>query len=67
MYSMIQNEVSKINFIISETILAMSQHFLHNSTMCYFYFVITNRNNDIVNSTFIDYGLYRVHQPTVVT
>lgn len=64
---MIQNEVPMINLIISETILAMSQLFLHNPTMCYFYFVLTNRNNDIVNSTSIDYGHYRVHQPPVVT
>ena len=45
---MTHNEVPKINFIISENILAMSQIFLSHSAIYYFYFVVTSRNNYIV-------------------
>ena len=45
---MTHNEVPKINFIISENILAKSQIFLSHSARYYFYFVVTSRNNYIV-------------------
>lgn len=48
MYCMTHNEVPKINFIIPENILAMSQIFLPHSAIYYFCFVITSRNNCIV-------------------
>lgn len=66
MYSMIHNEVPNINFIISVNTLATSQIFLHSSTMYYFYFVITSKNNYVVNATSIEYGHYLVYQPTVL-
>ena len=64
---MTHNEMPKINFIISENILAMSQIFLSPSAIYYFYFVATSRNNYIVNSISIDHGHYTVHQLTVLT
>ena len=48
MYNMIYDEVPKINFIISENILATSQLFIPNFAMYYFYVVITSRNSYIV-------------------
>lgn len=63
---MIHTEMPNINFIISENTLAMSWLFLPNSTMYYIYFLITSKNNSVVNSTSTEYGHYIVHQPTVL-
>lgn len=47
MHCMTHSEVPKINFIIPENILAMSQIFLPHSAIYYFCFVVTSRNNYI--------------------
>lgn len=65
MSTVIHSKEPKINFTISENILATSQLFRPDSDMYYFQFVITSRKNH--NSISIDYDHYTVHQLTLLT